>query len=345
MSMVQTIEMPAAGWLRNRSFDLALICGITAVALAAAGLITILPVAAGFVLLADSWLLGYPHVVATFVRLAPDQATAARHRFLLVVLPMIILGATALVAIGGGIGVVVTIYFFWQWYHTLRQSWGISQLYRRRSTVAVRERPELTQGLFVLVALWGMLHVASKGLDFFLVPSLPMYVPQVPVWAAQTVGIFAVSGLIWWTASRLREWMAGELPIAHTLFSASHYVIFIVGYVLMGDITGGWVVTNIWHTAQYLMLVWLFNQNMVSHGSPGRKGWYFRLTRNNSAALYFTLCLVAALPVYVLLNTSQIWGPTAFLLTVIVNQTINFHHFIVDAVIWRKRRAPAGAPA
>jgi len=28
-----------------------------------------------------------------------------------------------------------------------------------------------------------------------------------------------------------------------------------------------------------------------------------------------------------------------------LNQTLNFHHFIVDAVIWRAKKKPAGAPA
>jgi len=346
MSMVHAVELPRAGWLRNRTFDLALICGVTSLALVAASLIAIAPALAGLILLIDSWFLGYPHVIATFVRLAPDKASVVRHRFLLFVLPVLVLAVTAGLTVTAGIGGDVTNYVYWQWYHTLRQSWGISQLYRRRSAVPVGEHPKFAEALFFLVALWGLLHRLSAGLDFFIFPTLPLYVPHVPIWLADGVGVLALAGLTWWGMSRLREWIAGELPVAHTLFSASHYLIFIVGYVLLDDIGGGWVVTNIWHTAQYLMIVWLFNQNVVAKSTGAPRGWYFQLTRNNSAALFFTLCLVSALPVYFALNNADIWfGPTVVLVTAVMNQAINFHHFIVDAVIWRKRRNPAGAPA
>jgi hypothetical protein len=143
---------------------------------------------------------------------------------------------------------------------------------------------------------------------------------------------------------RLREWIAGELPIAHTLFSASHFIIFIVGYVVMDDIVGGWLVTNIWHTSQYLMLVWAFNQNAATKPESA-EGWFFKATRGNKAPLYFGLCFFGALLLYGGIFFAFSLGATAVMIAIIANQTLNFHHFIVDAVIWRARRKPAGAPA
>ena len=342
MALVDTGRLAAPGWLRNRDFDLLLICGITAVALAAGGLIALVPASLALILLADAWLLGYPHVAATFVRLAPDGAGLRKHPFLIFGLPFIVLAATGALAAGFGIAMIATIYFYWQWYHTLRQSWGVSQLYRRRSAVPVREHPLFSEGLFSLVALWGLLHWLSTSPKYFVYPSLPISTPHVPEWLADGVGVLAIAGLVWWGLSRLRDWMAGELPLAHTLFSASHYLIFIVGYIVMDDIAGGWVVTNIWHTAQYLMLVWMFNENAVAKAAPESQGWYFRLTRNQ-APLYYALCLVVAFPIYVPMNVD--WSATALFVALIANQTVNFHHFIVDAVIWRQKRKPSGAPA
>jgi hypothetical protein len=337
-----SVRAPSAGWLRNPNFDLMLICGLTAGSLAAGGLIALMPAALGLILLADSWLLGYPHVAATFVRLVPDKASVQAQKFLVFGLPVVVIAATTGIALGLGFTLVATIYFYWQWYHTLRQSWGVSQLYRRRSAVPVNESPLSAETLFTLVALWGLLHRLTTAQDYFIYPSLPVSVPQVPVILANGVGALAIFGLIWWAVARFREWMSGTLPLAHTLFSASHYFIFIVGYIVMDDVAGGWVVTNIWHTSQYLMLVWLFNENAVAK-APTR--WFFRLTRGNRAALYFVSCLLAALPVYYVLNTSFIWGATGIMVALIANQALNFHHFIVDAVIWRQRRKPAGAPA
>jgi hypothetical protein len=345
MALVDTTRLPAPGWLRNRDFDLLLICGITAVALAAGGVIALAPAALGLILLADAWLLGYPHVAATFMRLAPDRTGLQNHRFLIFGLPLIVVAVTGALAIGFGIALIATIYFYWQWYHTLRQSWGVSQLYRRRSAVPVREHPLFAEGLFSLVALWGLLHRLSTAPDYFIYPNMPIAVPHVPAWLADGVGVLAVAGLAWWGVSRAREWLRGELPVAHTLFSASHYLIFIAGYVVMDSIAGGWVVTNIWHTAQYLMLVWVFNENTVAKAAPASKGWFFRVTNGNRALLYFSLCFIAAFPVYFAINSAMTWGATALVVALVANQTINFHHFIVDAVIWRQKRKPAGAPA
>jgi len=341
--VADTVRASGAGWLRNRDFDLLLICGLTALAVAAGGLIALVPASLGLILLADSWLLGYPHVTATFVRMAPDKRGLMAHRFLVFGLPWLVVAATAGLVVGFGLALVATIYFYWQWYHTLRQSWGVSQLYRRKSNVPVREHPLFTEGLFSLVALWGLLHRLTTAQDYFIYPTLPLWVPQVPVLLADGVGALAIAGLCWWAIARIREAIAGELPLAHTLFSASHYLVFIVGYVVMDNVAGGWVVTNIWHTAQYLMLVWMFNQNAVAKAPAD--GWFFRFTQRNRAPLYFLLCLGVAFPVYFVVNSGFFWGPEALILAVIANQTLNFHHFIVDAVIWRQKRKPAGAPA
>ena len=49
----------------------------------------------------------------------------------------------------------------------------------------------------------------------------------------------------------------------------------------------GWLVLNIWHNAQYILTVWLFNNNRFKEG-----------------------------------------------------MAINFHYYVVDAVIWKVRRKP-----
>ena len=67
MALVDTVRLPQPGWLRSREFDLALICGLTAMALAAGGLIAMAPAAIVFIMLFDTWVLGSPHVIATLV--------------------------------------------------------------------------------------------------------------------------------------------------------------------------------------------------------------------------------------------------------------------------------------
>jgi hypothetical protein len=329
------------GWLRDRHFDLFLIIGLLAMALLAGAAMVMWPAAVGFVFLADSWLLGYPHVAATISRLAPDRESLKRNRFLVLVLPLLVLafiaGTTAFI----GWALIATIYFYWQWYHTLRQSWGVAQLYRRQSPVLVRESAVAGEALFALVALWGLLHRMSMEPQYFLSPTLPLLIPQVPAWLADSVGAVAVAGLLWWAYGRLSEAMNGTLPLAHTLFCASHYIVFITGYVILDDIMVGWLVTNVWHTSQYLLLVWLFNEKAAAKGAV--KGWFMRATATNRPLAYIGLCMAIAVPVYFLIYQNFYLGTAGLMLALIANQTLNFHHFIVDAVIWRRRPVPTPA--
>lgn len=342
MNAAVSARSNVSGWLRNPDFDIALICGLTSLALAAGLVIAVAPGALPLVLLADNWLLGYPHVVATLTRVAPDRAAIRAHRFIIFVLPVLVVLATVALALGVGITLVATIYFYWQWYHTTRQSWGIAQLYRRKARGRVLESPLFAEALFILVPLWGLLHRLTKAPDHFLYPSLPIAVPAVPTALADGVGTLACVGLALWVFARTREWLRGEMPLLHTLFSASHYVVFIVGYIVMDNVSGGWVVTNIWHTGQYLMLVWLFNEN---GGTAATRGWFRSITRGNRAGFYFVLCLVLAFAVYMAISSSFAWGSSGIIFAVIASQTLNFHHFITDAIIWRSRRASAVAPA
>jgi hypothetical protein len=335
-------EIAAPAWLRGRDFDIALIFGLTGLALTAGAIIAAVPLSLGLILLADNWILGFPHVMSTFARIAPDRATMKQHRFLLFGLPVIVCAATAALALGFGIALVATIYFYWQWYHTMRQSWGIAQLYRRKANGAVRENPVVAEALFALVPLWGLLHRLTTAPTHFLYPNLQIIVPHVPVALANGVGVIACAGLAYWAFCRIREAWEGELALTHTLFSASHYLIFIVGYILMDNISGGWIVTNIWHTGQYMMLVWMFNENIVQKASP--KGWFWSLTKDNRGALYFAACLISAFVIYLAIARAPLWSSGGLLFALIASQTLNFNHFITDAVIWRAKRKPVGAP-
>jgi hypothetical protein len=343
MSVTTVISCPdkRVGWLGSADFDFLLLAGLTGLSLLAGLVIAANPNAVGVILLADNWLLGFPHVAATFTRLVPDRAAIKQHRFLVFGLPPLVVAVTAALAFGLGVWAVATIYFYWQWFHTARQSWGIAKLYSRESGGLVRDNPNLLEGLFYIVPFWGLLHRLTTARDHFLFPSLQLAVPIIPAALANGVGIIACAGLIWWSINRVRDALAGRLAVQHTLFSLSHFLIFIVGYIVMDDMTGGWIVTNIWHTGQYLMLVWLFNQRSLDRGGSGPGALFRFLTRGNRPWLYVFWCFVIAVPVY--LSFSMLWMSGVYALTfvVIANQTLNFHHFIVDGVIWRSRRAAA----
>ena len=115
---------------------------IAFVALASGVLVMVEPRLFWPVLMADLWLLGYPHVIATWTRIAMDGEGFARHRFLALGLPVPVLLGTLALAAFVGFWAVATIYLYWQWFHYTRQSWGIIRAYGRKAGSGGRLGPK-----------------------------------------------------------------------------------------------------------------------------------------------------------------------------------------------------------
>jgi hypothetical protein len=330
------------GWLRDADFDLAFCGGLAALALASGLLLSLRPELYPIVVFTDFWLLGYQHVIATFTRLCFDRASFARHRFLVTRLPPLVIAAVLLVAFGVGFWAVATIYFYWQWWHTARQSWGIAQMYRRQGEGRADEDPRWAQLVFYAVPVWGILHRSQQHPDHFL--GLDVALVPVPEALVDVVGIAAMALLAIWVGRRILAWRRGALPLAHTLYMLTHFMLFAVGYLLIDNVDAGWVVTNIWHTGQYLMIVWLFNANRFKAGVDAAAPLLSALAQPAAAWRYVLLCLALSTLLYGTIVAAEGVFPTAAtLIAIAAAQSLNFHHFIVDAVIWRRPRS--GTPA
>jgi hypothetical protein len=346
MAIALQATVAPAGWLRSRSFDLGFILGIAALALLSGAVVVARPALFPLVLFLDLWLLGYHHVVATYTRICFDRDSFLTHRFLVVWLPLLVLAATALLAAGIGPWVLATIYLYWQWFHYTRQSWGISQGYRRKSGGLVTEGARLSMVTFYLLPLWGILHRSHQAPAEFL--GMELRTLPVPGFVVDAVGAAALAMLAWWLAGRVVAWWRGQLPRAHALFVLSHFAIFYVGYILIDSLDHGWLVLNVWHNAQYVVFVWLFNSNRFKDGIDPKARFLSMISQPDRKVLYFATCFAISTLLYlsIWLGISTVQSQfEAFLLplALIVYQTINFHHYIVDALIWKMRRKPVQA--
>src|SRR5262245_45219039 len=126
-------------WLRDVRFDLSFILGIPAVAILTGAVVNWQPHLFAPILIFDLWFLGYHHVIATYTRLCFDQKSFAEHWGLLVILLPAVTVATLIVVYLFGLWTVVSLYFYWQWFHYTRQSWGISRSYRGKDRAALYE--------------------------------------------------------------------------------------------------------------------------------------------------------------------------------------------------------------
>ena len=334
----------SSGYLRNGFYDHTLIFGITLIAMISGGVVLWKPELFLPILIIDLWFLGYHHVIATFTKLAGTKSDREENKFLIYYLPIFVLAGVFTLYQIFGIWMIVTIYFFWQWYHYTRQSYGISVFYRRKGGF---ETSKISSNLDYMalwaMPIWGLVNRCSQGWSEFLF--LPFWRPDIPPIIAEIVGVIACNIVFAWLVCKIFDWSKGNLSYGFFAYNLSHHALFATAYVLIEDITFGWLVVNIWHNAQYILFVWLFNQNRFQNFDKNQKGvlkWLCELKPYRTLA-YFIFCMVVTTVVYSILGggVKLVSGENAALITalnIVIFQTVNFHHYIVDSMIWKARK-------
>lgn len=337
------------GQIRGPVFDGSLIFGCAALALLAGYAVTEWPALFPALLLADVWLLGSHHVIATYTRICFDTDSLKQNKFFVFVLPwLVMLGVAAVVWFSKGRMMVTSIYLYWQWFHYMRQSYGVSRIYQRKGPPVGRLDDWATSAMLYSIALFGIMyrsyqHIQNPqqlflGSNFFAIP--------VDLTALAAVGGIALVCLVMWVISVVLRALDGKVTFPQVAYLLSHVVVFFVGYYWIEDITFGWLVVNTWHNSQYILIVWLFNNNRFKNQvDPSHKFLSF-ISQTRFLWLYFAVCVAITFAFYGLVEllsvrlaplllpvlvTSQGWAVVAY-------QGINFHHYIVDSYIWKVRK-------
>lgn len=326
-------EMLSSGWLRDQRFDLTFTVGLPALALASGAVVLLNPALLMPVLLADLWLLGYHHVVSTFTRLCFDRDSLRRYRFLVFGLPpLVAIGCFVAVAAASGVWILVSVYFYWQWFHYTRQSWGIAQGYRRKA--GIESQPGMLDTvMFYALPVAGIVTRSAQEPETFL--SMPIRFIPVSETVASGAILLASVLVALWIHQTIRRFRNGQIGLPYLLYLISHHVIFATAYLVIPDVTVGWLVVNIWHNGQYILFVWMFNNRRFSAGISPRARLLSWLSQDERMWGYMAACVLLSTVVYWTIGNVL---PLAFAMPLfIVYQIINFHHYVVDAVIWRRR--------
>lgn len=324
---------PGAPWLRSARFDAVLVFGVLAVALVMGGIAAARPALFPVVLALDVWLFAYPHVTSTYTRIAFDRESARRHWFLLLGLPPLVLAATSLVGWRWGAGGLFTVYFIGQTYHYTRQSFGIARAYRRVGDAPAR--PDwLSDAVVYAFPAWGLLHRGQQGHSEFY--DNPLFLPRVPSLVAHAAGALACALFVFWAAREIQKLRRGERRVGHASFVVTHVFITSLAYVLVPQITAGWLFVNIWHNAQYLLFVWAFNARRFEGKRDAQKRLLSHLCQPRNAWLYAVVCVGVGAGLYALLGElGERVAIAALPVVLVLHLSVNFHHYLVDGVIWK----------
>ena len=324
-------------WLRSRHFDLTFILGIPLLSLFTGFVVIFFPQFFLPILIFDLWFLGYHHVISTYTRLCFDKKSLQSSWFLIFgLLPMVAL-VTLLAAWQLGLWIIISTYFYWQWFHYARQSWGISRAYRGKDRDAQYEDGWIDQAVFYALPVLGILYRSYQNPGKFIgleLKTIPIPAELVSLVAAATIVLLA-----YWLFRRVQSLRADRLAAAHTLYMLSHFTIFAFAYLLIDDITYGWLVINIWHNAQYILFVWLFNTRRFKDGIDPEARFLSYISQPDRLGIYLLTCVAITGVVYwAILGTLSAVFFAGLSATIVLYQIVNFHHYVVDAIVWKVRK-------
>ena len=328
----------------NESFDFTLLVAPLALGLLAAAVVTSNPALYAAVVVADLWFLGYHHVVSTYTRLGFSSRSLRRNRFLAVDLLVVIVLATMALAFTAGAWIVASAFLYLQWFHYMRQGYGISRMYFRSTPEGqvAGARDLVADAVIYVVPIFAIAHRSMTMGDMFLAMPIKTVAPPQAVVTMLAV-IAAVTVGAWFVRFGLRV-AAGDADLRYEGFIFSHVVIFLAAYVWMADANVGWLAINIWHNLQYVLVVWMVNVKRYGGRVDADEPLLSRISQPGRPVTYFVCCLLITTLVYLVLNrfTVLVLGG-GLAATLGIYMGINFHHYIVDALIWKRRSGPATA--
>lgn len=333
-------------WIKDPYFDLAFIFGILLLAGLMSGITVYWPLLFIPILTMHSLLFGYEHLWATYTKLIIHSDDRNRHRTLIWLAPGIILFGIAFIGNSFGLLGLYVCYFFGQFFHTVRQSWGIAQTYRLIAGGLTWDSNRLSEITLWSVPIWGFLYRCSQRPEEFLFQNfwLP-YVPQIFVTIS---GI--VSCLLWsyWIFTRIVAFRRGILALGHTYFMISHFIVYFCSYILIEELCSGWLFANVWHNVQYLAYVWAFNRKRYDSGIDPKAPFLSWLSQAGKIrALFYILTTISlALPIYYFLpqlgvTLDSFFKSGAVPIAVVLAMSLTFHHYLVDGIIWKRRNDPS----
>ena len=333
-----TVVAPSPSYVWNEWFDNTLLIAPVALGLLAAAAVTSEPALYATVLLADLWLLGYHHVVSTYTRLGFSSQSLRQNRFLAVDLLVVMVLVTTVLTFTAGAWAVASAFLYLQWFHYMRQGYGISRMYFRTTPAgqAAGARDWIADAVIYTVPIYVIAYRSTTMGDMFLEMPVKTIVPPQGLLTMLAV-VAAVAVGAWFVRMGLRV-ASDTADVRYEGFILSHVVIFFCGYVWTADANVGWLAIDVWHNLQYVLVMWMVNVKKYGGRVDTNEPLLSRISQPARPLMYFACCLLITTIVYLGLNnfTVLVMGG-GLAATLGLYMGINFHHYLVDDLIWKRR--------
>lgn len=334
-------------WILNPAVDLFFCCGGLLWLMYLANLLfaSRLPVANGPLVLlavAGTHILSETHTAATLERLHQSEPTRkALSKFGVIASVVCFLLAAASLVTPGLPAIFAKIYLIWIVQHFMAQSYGIALIYcyKRNYIMNVWEKRIFKLVIDATIAYGILKQFTFKewSVDKFIGQTLPFWGPlPEPIFAVAdwTLKIAVVA----FVAMMVRKFIVERkiFPLPAALVTVSGIAIFTLPKSVT---TSLWVyVPAFYHGSQYLVVstsYFLKERGLPENVSPAQIG---QLLFKPTTLKYFATLFVIGVFIYGgIPGLLQDFGFDYKIAFATIFCVINFHHFLIDAAIWRLR--------
>ncbi|MGB0591790.1 MAG: hypothetical protein ACPGU1_19095 [Myxococcota bacterium] len=289
------------------------------------------------------------HFASSTLRMYTMEGHAETWPFLTMAFPLVVLAVLTFgMLVPGDVGPPLqALYLTWSPYHYAAQSYGLAVMYCYRSGCLLNAEDKRLLYIVAMVPFAFSFLVQTGGGRTGLPWLLPFDLMAQPWWQfaltviepTLTVAVFVLPLLLMW---RLARSSTGAMPLISLLIVLSNAVWWFV----LAPINA-FLLATVFHGIQYLSVVIVFHVRDQRARPDNTHGalWHAVTFYGACFALGYGLFHVAP-QAFVLLGFGVV---ESFLLC---GASINIHHFIVDAFIWKlgkgssnRRIVDAGAPA
>ncbi len=268
-----------------------------------------------YILLIDVWVLSHPHAVSTFFKKGVFDKISKKNCMLIMLGLFFIL---SLVSLNLGTVILFNIYFFAQWFHYMRQNYGITISYLPNKKSPIDYYFQKT--LLHLIPIIAITHLFSFGaIDLF---GYYLYFPTFALLNSVNLKIAFGIILFIWGCGEFYKLKNSNFNKVYFLYFSSNALLYYFAYIYNSNFIYGWLSLTIYHNIQYLIFTWP-HQNIGSNFKKFYK--------------YYTYVAFVSFIVFGLIELGEFFVfKYAIPISLVGTLTINFTHYIYDSIIWKK---------
>lgn len=318
------------GYMRNAYFDAWLVLLPFSLSIISAIFLTNYPEYTYLALAAVFWTSSNTHAFMSYVKVIWNKPSRKKYIHFITWVPAIILASCILIWSSSGAATLISIYYYTQMFHYVRQSYGLSTIYKRSSDD--KTSSWLHQATIYMFPIWALLLAMSNGFSFFGVHIYSFDIGKLPL---DIIGAGTVIIIILWLLNQLLNFFKGVFSLWYFLYVMSHFLVFYIGIIYFEDKTQGWICMAFWHGIQYVLFIWNNFQYTSKESSEGEMKSLKIITKNIYLFSIFSF-VTAGIFIFIIksiVGGSMLWAvPLFFVITLM----FNFNHYIIDAIIWRR---------